>query len=224
MSKEKSFPGYLWINHPDREAMTRELKARIDQTLPADINGKERAICWVCKYIEFRRYSEKMLLIEGAGQTKADKLMEWKSSFWSEHIRRNSLKSSSELVERAQRAYKELLDAMDSDVGMLYNYEFVGEECVESVDMGAVDALNYLFERIDLRRMYIEKRLDEFGNYPSNRSIYICDLWPALDEDGFSMAAAAGILAEAFERAGLESGDATRRRESIRQTIPNANL
>lgn len=224
MSSDKRIPGYLWFNHPDRETMTRSLKARIDESLPESVEGRERAICWIGEYIESRRDSERQFLIEGPGQAEADKFMEWKSNSWLEHLRRQSLKSSSELVQKAQQAYQDIVDAMNSDRGMFYNYELVEDKFIESVDMQTVDALNYLFERIDHRRKFIADRLEEFGNYSSNRSIYICDIWPTLKDDGFSMRAAATILAEAFERAGLESGDEKKRIESIRQTIRNANL
>lgn len=197
-------------------------KSSLILDIAADLPDNDRALAWVTAYVTQTHAEEHQWLKEVAGTQGAEYLMSWNEGSWEERGLREGLRADIWNVIEAEKALASLRFHFGVDPRLRYDSPHDGPSTREKSFQGV---FSWLEGRLKGRRSNLETQLrDKTGNYASNRAAFVHDIWPALKDDGFSMNAAARIIAKAFEQAGLESGDLRRRQEAIRQTIRNASL
>lgn len=185
---------------------------------PDDVPVEEHEAAWIADEICFAEEAiskelEKEAELFGGEFEDLDEVMSWRSHDSLEKIEREYNKRSLALENEAKQAFEELVNVLRSQKRLVYSDdEDVGEEEVFGPELSK--ALQILRERFS-RPMFECAS----GNFISNRSYAIANFWPVLKAAGYGMRAASRVLANAFEKAGKEQGEAKKRAGSIFQVI-----
>lgn len=186
--------------------------------IPADLEPEEREARWIAEknnemeedLIDFlSRHSSREEVIES---------LDWKSKDFLEVGSRRFTEQYEASLRNATKYLSQLTECFEENFWLtLDNNPPPDDPRVSPKLMESLEFIDqHLAERI---RRHSPK---DYGNFRSNRATAILGIWPALRDAGYTMRAAARIMARAFEIAGKESGEDSKRRESIYQTIRNA--
>lgn len=149
--------------------------------------------------------------------------VEPKASAWSERSHqvqqeRDYIKGLSEDLERAKEAFNVLDQCFKKEIRLRIAYSRKAGFEYDPMFSRSFEWIENQLQIVESWLMRASKCMTH-GNFPTNRSLCIVEIWEALKPHEVSMRAAARIMSEAFECVGLETDDGGKRKESIYQAI-----
>ena len=175
-------------------------------------SAEDKYVEWIVQWLKQELAAKKILEADASGWTA--------QSHEIAHSRKYT-KMLSEDVDRAKNALRTLEECFKNHKRLRTNYR---EDGIYKDDPMLETSFGFIRGQLETVGDWIEGvgKRGPHGNFPTNRALCILEIWEALEPD-FPMRAAARIMAQAFERVGLETGLEKKRRESIYQTIRNAS-